>query len=249
MEIHHHPNHEHGRKSWKSYLWEFAMLFLAVFSASAAEYWLEHKIERDKEKQYIQSLSDDLAVDTTNLARSIKNFDNHQRVLDTTLNLYGKLAKGYNDTLLRNLGSTTTFVSFMNTDRTIQQLKNSGAMRLIHKQDVALAIMDYDSKMRSLQSIALPILQDLILHDLKPHISSLLDMYSVKYDNEHKTDAEIRKENKTYLLSTDRVQLAQLYNSLNTVKYYCLSIRDDEKDMKKRAADLIVLLKKEYSIK
>jgi heme/copper-type cytochrome/quinol oxidase subunit 3 len=30
MEVHHHP-HSHGKKSFKTYLWEFLMLFLAVF--------------------------------------------------------------------------------------------------------------------------------------------------------------------------------------------------------------------------
>jgi len=30
MEIHHHAHHA-GKKNWRSYLWEFLMLFLAVF--------------------------------------------------------------------------------------------------------------------------------------------------------------------------------------------------------------------------
>ena len=30
MEVHHHAHHE-GKKNWKSYIWEFLMLFLAVF--------------------------------------------------------------------------------------------------------------------------------------------------------------------------------------------------------------------------
>lgn len=36
MEVHHHAHHE-GKKSWKSYFWEFLMLFLAVFSGFLAE--------------------------------------------------------------------------------------------------------------------------------------------------------------------------------------------------------------------
>ena len=30
MEVHHHAHHE-GKKNWKTYFWEFLMLFLAVF--------------------------------------------------------------------------------------------------------------------------------------------------------------------------------------------------------------------------
>ena len=31
MEVHHHAHPTHGKKNWKSYFWEFLMLFLAVF--------------------------------------------------------------------------------------------------------------------------------------------------------------------------------------------------------------------------
>ncbi len=48
------------RKKWTHYLWEFLMLFLAVFCGFLAEYQLEHKIEKDKELQYISSLYEDL---------------------------------------------------------------------------------------------------------------------------------------------------------------------------------------------
>src|SRR5687767_7455701 len=44
MEVHHHAPHR-GRKSLKSYFWEFIMLFLAVFCGFLAEYQLEHVIE------------------------------------------------------------------------------------------------------------------------------------------------------------------------------------------------------------
>ena len=38
------------------------MLFFAVFCGSIAEYWLEHKIEHDREKQYIVSLVSDFRL-------------------------------------------------------------------------------------------------------------------------------------------------------------------------------------------
>jgi hypothetical protein len=54
MEVHHHahdPAVPHHKKNWKSYFWEFLMLFLAVFCGFLAEYQLEHKIERDRGEQ------------------------------------------------------------------------------------------------------------------------------------------------------------------------------------------------------
>ncbi len=54
MEVHAHTHT--ARKKWTHYFWEFLMLFLAVFCGFLAEYQLEHKIEKDREKQYIYSL-------------------------------------------------------------------------------------------------------------------------------------------------------------------------------------------------
>ena len=67
MEVHHHAHHE-GKKNWKSYLWEFLMLFLAVFCGFLAEYQLEHKIEKDRELQFIKSLTTDLQDDVKTLS-------------------------------------------------------------------------------------------------------------------------------------------------------------------------------------
>ncbi len=55
MEVHHHPHT--SRKKWTHYFWEFLMLFLAVFCGFLAEYQLEHKIEKDREKQFMKIIS------------------------------------------------------------------------------------------------------------------------------------------------------------------------------------------------
>src|SRR5574339_1214053 len=65
MEVHHHSHT--SRKKWTHYFWEFLMLFLAVFCGFLAEYQLEHKIEKDRAKQYVVSFYEDLKTDTTRL--------------------------------------------------------------------------------------------------------------------------------------------------------------------------------------
>ena len=64
MEVHAHTHT--SRKKWTHYLWEFLMLFLAVFGGFLAEYQLEHKIKKDREKQFINSLVADLQDDIKN---------------------------------------------------------------------------------------------------------------------------------------------------------------------------------------
>jgi hypothetical protein len=75
------------------------MLFLAVFCGFLAEYQLEHKIEKDREKQFIRSMIEDLENDTSNLRISIEGFGHQDKNFDTIFNLFPLLSKGYNHSL------------------------------------------------------------------------------------------------------------------------------------------------------
>ncbi|HET6766300.1 MAG TPA: hypothetical protein VFH08_02840, partial [Chitinophagaceae bacterium] len=91
MEVHHHSHLASGEthiptsreKKWKHYFWEFLMLFLAVFCGFLAEYQLEHKIEKDREKVYIRSMIDDLKADTLNLSDHLVFRSDRRRRLDS----------------------------------------------------------------------------------------------------------------------------------------------------------------------
>lgn len=54
MEVHHHSHT--ARKKFTHYLWEFLMLFLAVFCGFLAENIREHRVEHAREAQFIKSL-------------------------------------------------------------------------------------------------------------------------------------------------------------------------------------------------
>jgi len=62
MEVHHH-GHVHEKKKWKEYVFQFLMLFLAVFCGFLAENQLDHKIVSDRKKIYVQNLLEDLKAD------------------------------------------------------------------------------------------------------------------------------------------------------------------------------------------
>ena len=63
MEVHAHTHT--ARKKWTHYLWEFLMLFLAVFCGFLAENIREHKVEQQRAKEFARSLVQDLQNDTT----------------------------------------------------------------------------------------------------------------------------------------------------------------------------------------
>ncbi len=142
MEVHAHSHTP--RKKWTHYFWEFLMLFLAVFCGFLAEYQLEHKIEKDREKKFIQTFIEDLQVDTASINANLLFQKRKRNQLDSMIYLLSEQKiKGYENELYylgRILVRTTRFQS---SDRTITQLKYSGSLRLIRKENAADSIMSY----------------------------------------------------------------------------------------------------------
>ena len=104
------------------------MLFLAVFCGFLAEYQLEHKIERDREKKFIQTFIEDLKTDTASIRRVLVFRKQKKERMDSFMILLSSgQIKGHENELYffgRTLVRTSRFQS---NDRTITQLKNSGS--------------------------------------------------------------------------------------------------------------------------
>ena len=147
MEVHHHahdPSAPHHKKNWKSYFWEFLMLFLAVFCGFLAEYQLEHVIENSREKQFIRSYIEDLKMDITSINTNLVYQKTRKEQLDSMMEfLETQTIKG-NEGEFYYLGRVLIRTRrFQSSDRTITQLKNSGALRLIRNEQAADSIISY----------------------------------------------------------------------------------------------------------
>src|SRR5437588_5849651 len=66
MEVHHH-GHVHQEKKWKEYIFQFLMLFLAVFCGFLAENWREHTVEKSRAHQFLESMLVDVRTNIKNL--------------------------------------------------------------------------------------------------------------------------------------------------------------------------------------
>ena len=143
MEVHAHTHSP--RKKWTHYFWEFLMLFLAVFCGFLAEYQLEHKIEKDREHQYLASLHSDLIDDVAMLDSLIKAEKIRLKELDSLIYLLGDPArtKASADQVyyLARIGPRS--VPFSNNTRTFDQLRNSGGFRLIRDNETSNKITYY----------------------------------------------------------------------------------------------------------
>jgi hypothetical protein len=116
-----------------------------VFCGFLAEYQLEHKIEKDREKQFIRSMIADLQDDVRSLDALLDRENQGIKELDTLINLLNDplLAKQNGDQLyyVARMGPRSS--PFANNSRTFDQLRNSGGFRLINKADASNKIMSY----------------------------------------------------------------------------------------------------------
>ena len=148
MEVHHHPiaigSHSTPKK-WKHYLWEFFMLFLAVFCGFLAENQREHFVEHDREKQFMESLIEDLENDTIELRRAIIKADSVASYVDSAV-MFLRDFKPQTRVAIRLsylVGLAGQRQLLIYTDRTATQLKNAGGMRLIRNKKVSNLIVRY----------------------------------------------------------------------------------------------------------
>lgn len=150
MDVHHHAPHG-GKKNWKSYIWEFLMLFLAVFCGFLAEWRLEQMIENHREEEYIHSIVEDINADVKQTNKLMTDLSSRINMSDSLLlalssdDIQKESNKAYKLWLV-----TIGFPDFVQNDRTIQQLKSSGALRLIRNKAVSDKIMEYDQAVRLL---------------------------------------------------------------------------------------------------
>lgn len=153
MEVHHHAHHE-GKKSWKSYFWEFLMLFFAVFCGYLAEYKLETTIEDHRAKEYAYSMAQDLAADTAQLNDYILRMSIAAQNVDSFLHLisYSDIQKIPTGVLYYYGLFGGTPIKFVPNDATIQQMKGSGSLRYFKNKSVNQNVAKYDRLMRMLQT-------------------------------------------------------------------------------------------------
>jgi len=172
MEVHQHTHTP--RKKWTHYLWEFLMLFLAVFCGFLAENLREHFIEQKREKQYVISFIEDLKSDISNYNRQIRYRTISQNRADSlVILLLSPERNKHVDSIYVCVERVGRGNLFFYSDRTIQQLKNSGDMRLIGNQVASNLIMQYDQLVRDMQHFEL--IREEILTRFRETSSYILD--------------------------------------------------------------------------
>ena len=236
MEVHHHAHT--ARKKWTHYFWEFLMLFLAVFCGFLAEYQLEHKIEKERGKQYLHSLYNDLQTDIEECNISISGLTEQTSVLSNMNDCFNTLLndKKATNCLSDIIINSKGFKDFIYTDRTIQQLKNAGGLRLIQNKELADSIIAYDAIVREMH------IHQLVMENLQ-QISK--DAHNNMIDFEHLSLLLVDKKTANlYLLSENTIDLNKYFNAINQFRLSLISQLNWMKKIKTKAEGLLALLSK-----
>jgi hypothetical protein len=142
MEVHHHAHT--ARKKWTHYFWEFLMLFLAVFCGFLAEYQLEHKIERDRSRQFLQSMLVDVRTNIRNLDSLLIQdqliIANHDLLVNWLLKDSTTIDRA---AFARYMGAVW-IRNFLVRKETYDQMKSSGSLRYVGNIDFLKKMMDYE---------------------------------------------------------------------------------------------------------
>jgi hypothetical protein len=249
MEVHHHAHHE-GKKNWKSYFWEFLMLFLAVFCGFLAEYQLEHVIEHNREKQYIESMVDDLKTDRIRLANIID--ENTQQVLGLDSLLQNIYNTPYTDSSIRTmyyLKETHTLIEYkINFSKaTISQLRNSGGLRLIRKRAVADSIITYDLSTERIEAQGEGV--DFSSRELLALSVKIFDgQYTLDYNSSNYREAILNSNTKFNILSNDEALIKEYANLVKFKKDVIGNYIRQLTNLQSRIPAIILFLEKEYHL-
>ena len=237
MEVHKHPHHVAHKKKWGEYVLEFLMLFLAVFLGFMAENIREHKVEIEREGQFINSLAQDVKKDI--LQGDNLQFKNRLslQICDSLLTvLSGKEIKTNSYPAYSLWNSVNGFTDFVPNDGTIQQLKNSGALRLIRKKVVVNKLMAYD-KAIELIKIHQSAMNNVLFQDTKK--SELFDIPHL---------ANISKSISIPLLGNDEKILSWGYSYIKDWKSLLLTLNTYVASAATKGNELLQSINEEYNL-
>jgi len=254
MEVHHHSHTVPiaiGRKKWTHYFWEFLMLFLAVFCGFLAENLREHQIEKKREKEYILSMIEDLKEDTSSFKLVIRaNTFSCQRI-DTLISLLKGKEKDASAKRIYYLARLIPLndENLMCQNKTFEQLKGSGGLRLIHNSATLNKIGAYYQIVKFIESGPTP-MQYQNRRDLILSFDQLFDAATMQEIMKTFTDPSVSlPESHFTLMSND----PGIINSFCTRYHFIYSTKKvisiEAKGFIDQATSLIEYLKKEYHLK
>jgi hypothetical protein len=248
MEVHHHSHHP---KRFKEYITEFLMLFLAVSLGFFAENLREHQVEKEKERQYMESFIVDLESDVVNILEGMPRKEGRLQAIDTLFKYFNANPNVVSvpAVIVKKMKRAAWDRTFIRNTTTINQLKNSGGLRLIRNRSVSDSIAFYDWRWSRLEYYRETYIsnQKEIYH-LEEQIIEAKDMLPFLVNS----NMAITNENSspdTGIIRIRREHLNEYLNLLSRQYIFTKLDRDGYMKIANQSKSLINLIKKEYDLK
>ena len=222
------------------------MLFLAVFCGFLAEYQLEHVIENQREEKYIISFIEDLKADTTKINQVLRASIEQQKGFDSLMGILKEPGFVNNpDKFEKYAASIFSLYAFFQTDRTLQQLKHAGGLRLIRNHGASNSIIAYDNMVREVEE------QKEDVHDANKNAAGLaLQIFDYNSTNNPRINRNlVERPEKLELFTTDPTKLGEFFNTVLGFKITSIIYSGLLEELTTHAERQIIFLKKEYSLK
>ena len=249
MEVHHHPDLHHKKKNFKEYFLEFLMIFLAVTMGFFAENIREHFVDKTHEQQYIHSFYEDLSNDEKELPTLINSIERQQ--LQTADSLQAIL-RGMNSKTAANTVYTSLRliirqqgIRIFITDRTIEQIKNAGEMRLLSNKQISDSLVDYYKEVDFIEYLQ----RDLLAYkaELKADFPRILKSqdYNKVIDAQ---DRIINPNENLYLSATDSFTINKILIEVSDIKGLSHTIQTMIAELLGKAENIKKLITNNYNI-
>jgi len=227
------------------------MLFLAVFCGFLAEYQLEHKIEKDKEKQFMLSMVNDLQNDLANIKTTTAVKRQGIQIADSIFKLFS--SPQLNDKLAHiyyyGRMFSATYHKFFMTDGTLTQLKNAGGFRLITKRAIVDSILSYDNLYQQFKGNE-DILYSRQLEDYRAVMTRVFDVNIFNTMISDETGEILMPPGSPLLFNDNKELINELLMRVHLARRNIINIiKMDLSKMETKARVLIEMIKKEYNMK
>ena len=223
------------------------MLFLAVFCGFLAENQREHYIEHKREKQFMKSLVNDIEGDTAQFSSILRFRLRKMDMIDSVLRFF---AKNPSSTIPLHvytlMGQLRGHRAFYQNSGTLDQLKNAGGLRLISHRVIVDSIQSYDQQIKRME------LRDMYeTEEIRYTIRFENSLFDAKVLTKFYTDTSFFNKpppSSTETLIMHAPYIDQYLNSLLTYRQIIKINFDLQTNIKRKAAVLTELIKKEYHL-
>ena len=233
------------RKTWRDYVFEFTLPFLAVMAAFLLNNVKEDYAENQLEKQYIISIIADLNDDIKLVDEQEKFHKLRIAQMDTLLDFFEKPDAIKDNKKVNILGKMASRgIQFDYNDRTIEQMKNSATFRLIKNQIATNLIIKYYQKVKVIKLMEDREKEE--QEDYKRVAVKIFDPFSDRVIFKNDKETHLRKNILPIVKNPALLREAAGYiQYLNNSRGRIISLKQD---LKTTAFQLIDALKKEYKL-